>query len=100
MYVYFRWPHLTEIYETEEKRGRKVSNWMSEVRASIQSRKKLMNELSCISQKYFNKQELSHSALNYLDVLFRPELGAHPLAYHFLVDELIHLLERPILCVF
>ncbi|KAK0090464.1 hypothetical protein PV325_000128 [Microctonus aethiopoides] len=92
-----RWPHLIEIYETEEKRGRKVSNWMSEVRASIQSRKKLMNELSCISQKYFNKQELSHSALNYLDVLFRPELGAHPLAYHFLVDELIVLLERPIL---
>lgn len=70
---------------------------MEEVHSSIATRRYLMNHLSTMSRTHCKKQELSHSALKNIDQLFRPELGAHPLAYHFLVDELITLIERPAL---
>ncbi|XP_015606754.1 F-box only protein 21 [Cephus cinctus] len=90
-----RWPYLREIYEINEKAGIKIQNWFEEVQASSEARKKLLYHLSQMSAKNYKKQELSHSELKDFDPLFRPEEGAHPLAYHFLVDELITLIKRP-----
>jgi hypothetical protein len=56
-----------------------------------------MHQLSLMPVKYYKKQELSHSEFKEFDPLFRPEKGAHPLAYHFLVDELINLIKSSIL---
>lgn len=91
----FRWPSLREIY-VEQKRLHEVQNWVQEVQANIGSRKAVMNQLALMSVKYYKKQELSHSELEDFDPIFRPEKGAHPLAYHFIVDELINLIEKPV----
>ncbi|XP_023288869.1 F-box only protein 21 [Orussus abietinus] len=91
-----RWPHIKEAYEVEEKQGWKVQSWVQEIQSSVQSRKKLLEHLEMMSAKYYKKHELSHSEFKDLDPLFRSEQGAHPLAYHFLVDELIALIQRPV----
>lgn len=49
-----------------------------------------------MSMKYYKKQELSHSEFQDFEPLFRPEKGAHPLAYHFLIDELTDIIENPV----
>ncbi|XP_015124343.1 F-box only protein 21 isoform X1 [Diachasma alloeum] len=92
-----RWPTLKDTYEKIDKDGYKVSDWMEEFHRCLDSRKKLMEELSHMSMNHYKQQELSHSSLNNFKPLFRSELGAHPMAYHFLIDELIRLIERPVL---
>ncbi|XP_058797547.1 F-box only protein 21-like isoform X2 [Phymastichus coffea] len=91
---FMRWPLLKETYCEYEKHN-KIKNWLLEVQASYESRKKLMQKLTKMSAKYYKKQELSHSEFEDFDPLFRPDKGSHPLAYHFLVDELITLIEHP-----
>lgn len=93
--LYFRWPLLKETYLEYEKHN-KVRNWLVEVQTSFESRKKLMYQLSQMSAKYYKKQELSHSEFEDFDPLFRPDKGSHPLAYHFLIDQLVTLIERPL----
>ena len=47
-----------------------------------------------MSAKYYKKQELSHSEFKDFDPLFQESAGAHPMAYHFLVDELIKIINQ------
>lgn len=86
---------LREVY-TEYETQHKVKNWCYEVQTIIRSSKALMHQLSLMSAKYYEKQELSHSEFKDFDPLFRPEKGAHPLAYHFLEDEIIKLIGPPL----
>ncbi|XP_035717515.1 F-box only protein 21-like [Vespa mandarinia] len=90
-----RWPLLKEHYK-ENSVDLKVFNWLNEIQISITIRRSLMQHLSLMSTKHYKREELSHSELRYFDPLFRPEQGAHQLSYHFLVDELISLINRPI----
>ncbi|XP_001601019.1 F-box only protein 21 [Nasonia vitripennis] len=90
-----RWPSLKEIY-LEQQRLHQVQNWVQEAQANIGSRRAVMNQLGLMSAKYYKKQELSPSEFEDFDPIFRPERGAHLLAYHFIVDELIKLIERPV----
>nr|XP_050868996.1 F-box only protein 21-like isoform X2 [Vespula vulgaris] len=91
-----RWPLLKEYYE-ENNVELKVFNWLNEIQISIEIRRNLMHQLSLMSSKHYKREELSNSELKYLDPLFRPEQGAHQLSYYFLVDELINLINRPII---
>lgn len=68
-------------------------DWKEEVKASINSRRKLLCYLSLASSKHFDKNECTE--FREVDSLFCPEEGAHPLGYYFLVDELISLIRRP-----
>jgi len=45
-----------------------------------------------MSERLFCKYELSDNDMEHLDVLFCPDMGAHIMNYHFLKDELIHLI--------
>ncbi|XP_076232627.1 F-box only protein 21 isoform X2 [Calliopsis andreniformis] len=93
--LYQRWPRLKEAYQRINESDSYMLNWKEEVKASINSRRKLLYHLTLMSRKHFEKEELSNSEFKEFDPLFRPEEGAHPLAYYFLVDELISLIERP-----
>ena len=57
-------------------------------------RHSLTSLLSLMSAKYYKKQELSHSEFKDFDPLFQESAGAHPMAYHFLVDELIKIINQ------
>lgn len=48
-----------------------------------------------MSIKHYRKQELSNSEFKEFDPLFHSEEDIHPLAYYFLVDELISLIKCP-----
>ncbi|XP_043497553.1 F-box only protein 21-like [Polistes fuscatus] len=87
-----RWPRLKKQYE-KNTADIKVLNWLNEIKVSMEIRRNLMYHLSLMSSKHYTKEEVSNSELKYLDPLFRPELGAYPLSYHFLVDELISLMN-------
>lgn len=89
------WPLLKEVYQMNTELSDQMINWREEVKASISSRKKLFYHLSLMSSKHYRKQELSNSEFKEYDPLFRSEYGAHPLAYYFLVDELISLIKYP-----
>ncbi|KAK2588852.1 hypothetical protein KPH14_001721 [Odynerus spinipes] len=91
-----RWPLLKEHYEENCSDG-KVLNWLNEIQLSVEIRRKLMHQLSLMSSKHYEKHELSHSDLKDFNPLFRPEEGAYRLGYHFLVDELINLINDPII---
>lgn len=88
-----RWPHLKEIYETNN--DRRMINWNHEIKSSLSSRIKLLYYLCSMSSKYYKLQELSNSEFEEFDILYSPKLGAHPFAYYFLVDELITLIQHP-----
>ncbi|XP_076756126.1 F-box only protein 21 [Xylocopa sonorina] len=90
-----RWPFLEEVYQTSKELEGKIINWREEVKASVNSRKKLLYLLSLMSSKHYKKQGLCNSEFKEYDPLFCPEEGAHPLAYYFLVDELVSLIKCP-----
>lgn len=90
-----RWPHLREIYQTNNELDHRMINWKEEVKSSLSSRIKLLSHLSSMSSKHYRMQELSNSEFKEFDPLFCPKEGAHPLAYYFLVDELISLIKHP-----
>lgn len=69
--------------------------WREEIKASLSTRRKLFDHLSMMSSKHFRKQELSDIEFKEYNPLFRPEEGAHPLGYYFLVDELMSLIRYP-----
>ncbi|KAI4488773.1 hypothetical protein M0802_011283 [Mischocyttarus mexicanus] len=87
-----RWPRLKKQYEKNTP-DIKVLNWLNEIKVSMEARRNLMYHLSQMSSKHYKSEEVSNSELKYLDSLFRPELGAYQLNYHFLVDELINLIN-------
>lgn len=69
--------------------------WSDELKARVKCGKELLQQLSLMSAKFYKKQELSYSEFQDLESLFRPDKGAYPLAYHFLIDELIDIIENP-----
>ncbi|XP_034947357.1 F-box only protein 21-like [Chelonus insularis] len=87
-----RWPHLSEIYENNEKDGLRIHSWIDTIRSRIQCRKKLISTLSLMSQKNYRKQELAYADMEEFSLLVRPEV--HPFAYHFVVDELTTLVNN------
>ncbi|XP_071855753.1 F-box only protein 21 isoform X2 [Bombus fervidus] len=90
-----RWPHLREIYQTNNELDHRMINWKEEVKSSLSTRIKLLSHLSSMSNKYYRMEEISNSEFEEFDPLFCPKKGAHPLAYYFLVDELISLIKHP-----
>ncbi|KOC67221.1 F-box only protein 21 [Habropoda laboriosa] len=90
-----RWPLLKEMYQMNKELNDQMINWKEEIKASLSSRMKLLYHLSLMSSKHYRKQELSNSDFKEYDPLFRPEDGAHPSAYNFLVDELMSLIKYP-----
>lgn len=95
LFEIIRWPHLKEVYETNEGARTRVSNWLDEVKKSLIYRKRLSHQLSLMSAKYYKKQELSNSDLTEFDQLTNSKDGSHPLACHFQIDELITLINCP-----
>ncbi|CAL7947557.1 unnamed protein product [Xylocopa violacea] len=91
-----RWPFLEEVYQTSKELEGKIINWREEVKASVNSRKKLLYHLSLMSSKHYKKVPFSNSGFKEYDSLVCPEEGAHPLAYYFLVDELVSLIKCPV----
>ncbi|KAG7209068.1 hypothetical protein KM043_015223 [Ampulex compressa] len=89
-----RWPHLREAYYEYGKSEGYLLNWKKETEASLSSRQALLAYLSCMSEKNYEKQDVSDSEFKDLGPLFHPEEGAHPLAYYFLVDELVSLINN------
>lgn len=89
-----RWPSLKGHEEFNESRG-EIKNWKDAVQASICSRRKLLHQISLMSNENYRKQELSDYELKKFDKLFCPEKGSHPMAYYFLVDELMNLIGQP-----
>ncbi|XP_076626553.1 F-box only protein 21 [Colletes latitarsis] len=90
-----RWPLLKDAYQTNTEVEGRMINWREETKASLNIRMKLLYHLSMMSSKHYKKQELPNSAFKEFDSLFLLEEGAHPLAYYFLVDELISLIKGP-----
>lgn len=90
-----RWPNLKEAYKEFGQPQSQTINWKEEVQASICGRRKLFHQISLLSSENYRTQELSDYNLKEFDELFRPEEGAHPMAYYILVDELMNLLEIP-----
>ncbi|XP_012255244.2 F-box only protein 21-like [Athalia rosae] len=85
-----RWPYLKELYEANEKTKTVVTNWLDEVKKSLMYRKKLRHQLSLMSAKYYERQELSNSDLKEFD-----PPATCSLACHFQIDELITLIHSP-----
>ncbi|KAJ8684303.1 hypothetical protein QAD02_020095 [Eretmocerus hayati] len=94
--LYQRWPLLKEVYWNHENQ-QKVRVWWQEVQANFIVRKTMLDQLSLMSSKFHHKIDLAHSEFEGFDPLFKPERGAHPLAYHFLTDELMRLISIPIM---
>ncbi|XP_053988086.1 F-box only protein 21-like isoform X2 [Hylaeus anthracinus] len=91
-----RWPLLKEVYQTNNEVDSSTINWRDEAKASLNSRMKLLYHLSLMSSKHYKKHLLlPNSVFKEFDHLFLVEEGAHPLAYHFLVDELFSLIKAP-----
>lgn len=86
---------MREIYQTNNELDHRMINWKEEVKSSLSSRIKLLSHLSSMSSKYYRMQELSNSEFKEFDPLFCPKEGVHPLAYYFLVDELVSLIKHP-----
>lgn len=86
---------MREIYQTNDELDHRMINWKEEIKSSLSTRIKLLSLLSSMSSKHYRMQELSNSEFKEFDPLFCPEEGAHPLAYYFLVDELINLIKHP-----
>ena len=89
-----RWPLLKETYQTSQESRRKL-HWREEIIASLGSRRALLSSLLFMSATHYRKVELPNCEFKEFDPMFRPEQGAHPFAYYFLVDELISLIDRP-----
>ena len=89
-----RWPLLKETYQTSHESRRKL-HWREEIIASLGSRRALLSSLLFMSGTHYRKVELPNCEFKEFDPMFRPEQGAHPFAYYFLVDELISLINRP-----
>ncbi|XP_046622269.1 F-box only protein 21-like isoform X2 [Neodiprion virginianus] len=90
-----RWPDLKEIYETTERTKPRVSNWLDEIKKSVMYRKRLQHQLSLMSAKYYRKQELSNSDLIEFDAPTNLKNEGYLLGCHFLIDELITLINCP-----
>ncbi|XP_017882457.1 F-box only protein 21-like [Ceratina calcarata] len=93
-----KWPLLEQIYLTEVYPilpVKTVINWKDEVKIGLETRRKLLDLLFAMSSKHYMERELCWSVFKEYDPLFRPEQGAYPLAYHFLVDELINFIQSP-----
>ena len=90
-----RWPLLKEAYQTNQRLENQMLVWKEEIKASLSTRRKLIDHLSMMSSKHFRKQELSDVEFKEYNPLFHPEEGAHPLGYYFLVDELMSLIRYP-----
>lgn len=86
---------MREIYQTNNELDHRTINWKEEAKSSSSSRMKLLYHLSSMSSKHYGMQELSNSEFKEFDSLFCPKEGAHPLAYYFLVDELVSLIKHP-----
>lgn len=74
-----------------------IQNWYEEVKCSFHSIAEMQRLLANMSAQNYHKHELSDVEFREFDKLFRPEEGAHQLAYHVLVDELIKLINQPVL---
>ncbi|XP_012142186.1 F-box only protein 21 isoform X2 [Megachile rotundata] len=90
-----RWPLLKEAYQENKKLENQQLIWKEEIKVSLNTRKKLMYHLSMMSSKHYWKQELSDIEFKEFVPLFRPEEGAHPLGYYYLMDELMNLIKYP-----
>lgn len=93
-----RWPLLEQVYQTEIYPILPVNtliNWREEVQVGLETIRRLFDLLFSMSSKHYMERELCWSVFKEYDPLFRPEQGAHPVAYHFLVDELINFIKRP-----
>lgn len=93
-----RWPHLREAFDDIHNNAEETesTDWQHEVQERILCKKQLMEKLSQMSAKHYNKQELSAADTREYDPMFLPEYGARPMSYHYLVDELLMLIEQPV----
>ncbi|KYM95269.1 F-box only protein 21 [Cyphomyrmex costatus] len=89
--LYQRWPRMKKIYDNRIQ-NKECINFKDEVKASIKCRNKLRSLLSLMSEKFFQKDYLSESDMKHFDALFCPDMGGHIMNYHFLKDEMIHLI--------
>lgn len=95
-FLLFRWPNLKETINKPDL-IHNVNNWLSEVQYSYKCRKELINHLSEMSTKYFKKQELSDLEFKNFDVLLHQEKEESVLTYHYLIDELLNLINKPVM---
>lgn len=82
---------MKRIYDKRIQNNERI-NFKDEVKASIQCRNKLRSHLSLMSERFFQEDNFSESDMEHFDALFCPNMGAHIMNYHFLKDEMIHLL--------
>ena len=68
-----------------------------EVQYNYKCRKELINHLSAMSIKYFKKQELSESEFKNFYALLHQEKEESTLTYHYLIDELLNLISKPVM---
>ncbi|KAL6258063.1 hypothetical protein P5V15_009980 [Pogonomyrmex californicus] len=88
--LYQRWPHLRRLYEKEIQNSKYI-NFKDQVKVSIECKYKLEHYLSLMAKKHFQKDELCDIDMEDFDGLFRPNMGAHSMSYHFFMAELIYL---------
>ncbi|XP_012057622.1 PREDICTED: F-box only protein 21-like [Atta cephalotes] len=91
MKLYERWPHIKRIYDKRIQNKENI-NFKDDIKTSIKCRNELRNHLSLMSKRFFQKDNFSESDMEHFDALFCPNMGAHIMNYHFLKDEMIHLI--------
>jgi len=82
---------MKRIYDKRIQNKENI-NFKDDVKTSIKCRNELRNHLSLMSKRFFQKDNFSESDMEHFDALFCPNMGAHIMNYHFLKDEMIHLI--------
>ncbi|XP_043281812.1 F-box only protein 21-like [Venturia canescens] len=93
-----RWPHLQEAFDELHNTAEETKNpnWRYETKERLLTRRRLLEKLSRMSAKHYGKMELSAPDMKEYDPMFLTEYGARLMSYHYLVDELIMLIEQPL----